>query len=323
MEGEQADTLESLRQWTVAELRRKQPVFEQRIAAGFIRECHGDLHLGNLLFWNDEFLAFDAIEFNEDLRRIDTMNEVAFLVMDLDDRGYTAWARALLNAYLEITADYGGLSVLRLSMVYRALVRAKVSLIQQLQGSVGDRTRLGDEGWAYVEHAMRYAHPGQPRLTITHGLSGSGKTTGARNFIQLHGGILLRSDIIRQRFPVEVHEQPALNEGRYTAAMTARTYQRLEELSRSILTEGFSVVVDATFLRRDQRDLFRELAHQLKVPFQILEFDAPVDELRQRISNRTGDASEATLEVLESQLSNLEPIAADEPRDSSTATRTP
>lgn len=311
--------VESLLQWTRDEFERRRDVFCRRKAGGFVRECHGDMHLGNMAADNGGVLIFDCIEFNPELRWIDVMDEVAFTVMDLEDRGRPDFAMRFLDGYLSHSGDYAGLEVLPFYLVYRALVRAKVAMLRLGQLSAGKECSAAvAECSEYLNLARQYSRPAHPRLSITHGVSGSGKTTGSQSFLEEHHAIRIRSDVERKRLlgigPTE-RTAEADKEHAYSAETTAQTYARLLEHSRNALRAGFSVVADATFLRRKDRDRFHQLASELNVPFQILDFQADVETLRERVTRRGrsgNDASEADLSVLEQQLATEDPLADDE-----------
>ncbi len=336
--------LRELADWSRKQHRRLTETFTSRRREGFIRECHGDLHLGNVVLWGGRVTPFDCIEFNPGFRWIDVMNEVAFVVMDLDDHARPDFGWRFLNAYLERTGDYAGLRVLPFYLVYRAVVRAKVDALRLQQAGLTGREqqRLATEWHGYLDLAQHYAasinttvptevpntssrstsspnrvsHP--PCLTITHGLSGSGKTTGTERMIEQPGAIRLRSDVERKRLFGVGASQPrtaAVGEDLYSPAANERTYDRLAELAEDVIRAGFSVIVDATFLKRAQRRRFQQLAADLGVPFQILAFDADENTLRERIQQRQAegrDASEATVEVLERQLHTREPLTEEE-----------
>jgi len=201
--GDSSDVpqLERLRSWTDREGKRLAPVFAERRHDGFVRECHGDLHLGNIALIGGDPTPFDCIEFNADLRWIDVMSEVAFLVMDLADHRLPGQAFRCLNAYCEATGDYAGLAVLRFYMVYRAMVRAKIACIrvQQPGGAAEAKTEIEAEYRGYFHLAERLAHRGATALVLTHGLSGSGKTTVAGVLAERFGAIRIRSDVERKR----------------------------------------------------------------------------------------------------------------------------
>ncbi len=287
-----------------------------------MRECHGDLHLNNIAFFEHDLTIFDCIEFNEEMRWIDVMSEIAFVVMDLRDRGRPDLSYRFLNAYLEITGDYEGLRVLRFYLVYRAMVRATVCGLRAAQLEPGDAkaSALG-ECRSYLNIAKQYAQPPRPAIIITHGLSGSGKTTRSQWLLEVIGAVRIRTDMERKRqFGVATGTlgHSGIDSGIYAPEATRETYLRVLELARSATTAGWKTIVDATFLRRWERRLFRDLASDQGVPFVIVTFVADETTLRERIVRRLRDqhdASDADLAVLEHQLETQEPLAPDELRD--------
>ncbi|RPH93365.1 MAG: aminoglycoside phosphotransferase [Lysobacterales bacterium] len=308
--------LRALQLWTEHEFKLQREAFSIRKSGHFVRECHGDLHLGNIAVLDGKPVPFDCIEFNEDLRWIDVMSEVAFLVMDLEDRNRGDLAWRFLNRYLETTGDYAGLRVLRFYLVYRALVRAKIHLLRSRQPRLrrNEKSRLAHAFSTYLRLAERYVAPGKAGLIITHGLSGCGKTTATQPLLELLGAIRLRSDLERKR----THNLSPLassgaepGTGIYSREASDALYRRLGEMAGEVLRAGYSVVVDATFLRRAERDAFRAIAEQLDAPFLILNIHAPLEMLRTRITERKArkdDASEADLAVLKLQIAALEPL---------------
>lgn len=277
--------------------------FARRRAQGFVRECHGDLHLGNIVLLDDEPVPFDCIEFNPALRWIDVMDEVAFSVMDLLHRDHADLAWRLLNAYLEASGDYGGLPVLRFYLAYRAAVRAKVCAIRAAQADIPKR-EVKEELAAcrsYLALARRCLEQYSPALIITHGLPGSGKTTFSQMALQRLGAIRIRSDVERKRlYGLGMLESSRANAGDiYSQEATRRTYARLRELAGELLAAGHAVIVDAAFLKREERESFRELARSESVPFAIAALYAKDEALRERIRQRRNDASEADVAVLE------------------------
>ena len=298
--------------------------FEARRARGFVRECHGDLHLGNVAWVAGAALPFDGIEFNAQLRWIDVMSEIAFLLMDLHWRRLPHLAWRFLSAYLERSGDYGGLALLDDYLVYRAMVRAKIAAIRAGQDGVEPAARETARR-DYAEHlalAQRLTQPRRPALLLMHGFSGAGKSAVAGSLVEAGGMLRLRSDVERKRLSglaAEAASGSDLNAGLYREDMTRRTYAELGRLARLVLDAGWPLVVDATCLRRWQRDLFRELAAERGVPFLIVDCHAAAEVLRQRVgarATRDGDASEADLAVLEQQLANLsedDALHAEEP----------
>jgi len=315
--------LQRLQAWTEREGARLATVFTERRRAGFVRECHGDLHLGNIALIGDDPTPFDCIEFNADLRWIDVMSEVAFLVMDLADHRLPGLAMRFLNAYLEETGDYPGLAVLRYYMVYRAMVRAKVACIRAHQSGLagGARTAMENEYRGYFHLAEHLARRGRIALTLTQGLSGSGKTTVAGMLAERLGAIRVRSDVERKRLfglPVAARTGSAVGGGIYDPDATRRTYARLADLARVVLDAGWPVIVDATFLRDAERAAFRSLGRELSAPVIMVSCTAPDSELRRRILAREqarSDASEAGLAVLALQRDASEPPSRQELRD--------
>ena len=250
------------------------------------------------------------------MRWIDVMSEVAFLAMDLADRRRPDLAWRFLNRYLEATGDHAGLAVLRFYVVYRALVRAKVHLLRSRQPGLlrTERLRLGRACREYVRLAGRFSGSEPGALILAHGVSGCGKTTATQPLIETLGAVRLRSDLERKRLhglaPLAASGS-AVAGGLYTAKASAATYRRLAELARSILGAGYHVVVDATFLKRTEREAFRALAAEAGAPFVILDFHAPQEVLRARMAQRSAradDASEAGPAVLEHQLATREPL---------------
>ncbi len=300
----EAPRLAALRRWTAAEFARREATFAARKAAGFVRECHGDLHLGNLVLLERGVVPFDAIEFNDDFRWIDVASEIAFLWMDLVDRGHPGLACWWLNEWLVWSGDFAALAVMRFYAVYRAVVRAKVAALQGKPAEAGE----------YLALAERLGVLPRLSLTITFGLSGSGKTTASSALLLADrdaSTVRLRSDVERKRL-YGFAPDAASGGTIYGLDATARTYGRLEDLARAALADGFAVIADAAFLKREERDRFRRLAADCGVPFAILACEAPADELRRRLRARTGDASEADVAVLEKQLAWAEPLTEEE-----------
>jgi len=307
-DGQLVPQLSRLQQWTQTQYECLASTLAQRRIDGYVRECHGDLHRGNIAVRDGEPLIFDCIEFNPALRWIDTASELAFLLMDLMHVGETAQARRLLNGYLMHSGDYGLLAVLRFYLVYRAMVRAKVTAIGAAQHHHADACQ-DDALRGYVHRALVCSRPLMaPRIVLVCGLSGSGKTSLAAALAERLPLIHIRSDVERKRLfalaPLaRTRAQPG--GGIYSADASARTYARLLSLARQCVQAGYGVLVDATFLAREQRRPFRALAAELGCAFDCLALDAPREVLRRRVAARYSlgkDASEADQRVLEHQL---------------------
>ncbi|MET0167693.1 MAG: AAA family ATPase, partial [Vicinamibacterales bacterium] len=286
----QAEVMElaALAAWAEREHAACTAAMARRRRQGFVRECHGDLHLGNIAFVEGKLTIFDCIEFNEEMRWIDVMSEVAFAAMDLRDRGRPDLAHRFLNAYLEITRDYDGLSVLRFYLVYRAMVRAKISRLRAHQLGAGDAQAAAlAEYRGYLNIAGDCSQPSRPAIVITHGLAGSGKTTLSQALLEMIGAVRIRTDVERKRLhglPATTRDRAGIEAGLYTPEATRETYSQALQWTRCATTAGFRVIVDATFLKRWQRRLFRDLAHELGVPFIIVDFVADEATLRERIA---------------------------------------
>lgn len=318
--------VEAVGRWMAAEGERLKEHFIARKQHGFVRECHGDLHLENLVLLDGEVLAFDCLEFRDELRWIDVMADVAFVTMDLTNRGQSSLAHRLTNAYLEAANDVTGLHVLRFYQAYRALVRAEVLAIRLRNASPrserADTDALKRAANNYLKLAERYTWAPCPVLIITHGVSGSGKTTVTQPLLEELGAVRLRSDVERRRAESAIavsnsRSEPAARESRYSHAARQAVYDYLRMSAEQILQAGFSAIVDATFLQRAQRASFRELAAELQVPFVILACETSPAQLQTRVHERLAagrDPSEATPAVVEQQLRECEPLTPDEQR---------
>ena len=315
--------LAAVERWTRAASERLWPQLAERKAGGWIRECHGDLHLGNLVLTDtDQITIFDCIEFNDDLRWIDVINDLAFLLMDLRFHGAGGFAQRLLNAYLEYGGDFSGVALLSYYQVYRAMVRVKINAIQASQDH---HTPEPDCATAralchdYLRLALALTQEPTPFLLITHGVSGSGKSRRTGQLLEIFPGtIRLRSDVERKRLfglgPLD-DSGSTLGRGLYTPDASARTYQRLHDLADGLLAASHPVLVDATFMKRAHRQPFRDLAARHDVPFILLDCIADPETLRARVVTRRArgdDAAEANIDVLERQLRHDEPPAIDE-----------
>ena len=302
--------VDRLQAWCERELRRLDNVLAERKRARFVRECHGDMHLGNMFLEGDAITIFDCIEFNESLRWIDVMSEVAFCTMDLADRGRFDFAWRFLNAVLEWSGDYEGLRVFPLYFTYRALVRAKVARIRWNQAGLraDEKSRTSVALAKYLQLAAQALERRPQFLAITHGLSGSGKTLGTQAILEQCGAVRLRSDVERKRLaglsPLASTGSEVAG-GLYAPAFSRRTFARLADLATAVIESGLPVILDATFLRRSDREQFRALSESLAVPFVILDFPTDEATCRERIRQRSreqSDASEATEPVLDRQL---------------------
>ncbi len=311
-----AGEISPLRSRAREEGERLRGVFAARKRSGFVRECHGDLHLGNVALLPSGPVVFDALEFDESLRFTDVMSDAAFLAMDLSGHGRADLSRRFLDRYLSAGGDYAGLAVHRYHAAYRALVRALVASIRSEQ----EGELAGAFVARYAAVARRALESAPIELAIMHGLSGSGKSTLSEEIVEKEGAIRIRSDVERKRLfglGPTARTDDGLDRGIYSREATAKTFDRLALLAETILGAGFTAVVDAAFLRRAERDRFRALAERTGARFSIVHAEAPIDVLRERIRARAAaarDASDASLAVLERQRETAEPLAEDEKR---------
>ena len=313
------DEFRFLQEWTERELEEHETTLWQRFDDGFVRDCHGDLHLGNLVRLPSGITTFDCIEFNPDLRNTDVFADVGFLAMDLTEKGHPELAAHFLNRYLERSGDYEGAVLLDLYFVYRCLVRAKVAAIRSRERDEDDE-RAADiaEARDYSAMARRQATKGEPVLVVMHGLSGSGKTWLSERLMAALPAIRVRSDIERKRlFGLDetADSESGIGTGIYSPSASTETYERLFTLADSLLAEGHNVILDAAFLKKKQRVSARSVASSLGVESVLVSAEAPADVLRSRIEERAtlkDEASEADIAVLEHQLASAAPISRNE-----------
>jgi len=295
-------------------------IFEQRHADGRVRECHGDLHLGNIVLLRGKPVPFDGVEFNPELRWIDVINDIAFLYMDLLFHKQPQLAARFLNAWLEQTGDYAGTAVLRFYCAYRAMVRAKVGAIRASQPGLSKRVRAQEMGACrnHIALASQCLARQHPVLIITHGLPGSGKTSFAQAALEQLQAVRIRSDVERKRmFGLTAQEDShsTVEGGIYRTQATTRTYARLLELAQQLLAAGHAVIVDAAFLKHEERRQFHVLAERMRIPFAIASLQVEKQLLRTRIMQRQSqgnDASEAGLAVLEKLDQVQQPLQPEE-----------
>jgi hypothetical protein len=315
-----SELLLALERWIGEVHDRAGLLIQARRDSGRVRECHGDLHCRNVVRWEGELTPFDGIEFDPALRFVDVANDLAFLTMDLDERGRTDLRHAVLQAWVESLGDFGGLPLLPYFEAYRALVRAKVAALRALQERAASPERAKECAGAgrYLEWAVARTRRPRPALVLTCGLSGSGKTWMARALAPRLRALHVRSDVERKRLaglgPLEDSRSP-LDGGIYTPEFTERTYARLRQCAEDALRGGESVIVDAAFLKRDERRRMRELASAMSTPMTILHCVSPPEVLRARVAHRAEsgrDASEAGVAILERQPGFWEEFADEE-----------
>jgi len=309
--------LDNLEEWTRTTFERQRELIASRRAKGLVRECHGDLHLANITVFEDQVTVFDCIEFNEPFRWIDVINDLAFLLMDLESRKEPELANLVLNTYLEYRGDFEGLSLLPLYKAYRALVRGKIALFTMGNPGLGedDKAKLMQSYRNYAQLADDCEAIPNQYLLATTGLSASGKTCVSAAMAQKLDLIRLRSDVERKRLhglaPL-ADSKSGLGSDLYSPEATQKTYQSLADHASELLANGLSVIIDAACLKHEERALFAGIAEDQGVPFLLVHCEAPEALRRQWVRERKGDASEATEELLDAQQSWFEPLSAEE-----------
>ena len=283
-----------------------EPLLLRRGGQALVRRCHGDLHLRNIVLIDGEPVLFDAIEFDEEIATSDILYDLAFLLMDLCERSLNADANRLLNRYLSLSDDESlqieGLAALPLFLSLRAAIRAKV--IAALHRLDPTKPGLRDDALAYFDAAVRFLAPAAPCLIAIGGLSGTGKTTLAAMLAprigRAPGALHLRSDIERKRL-FAVGEMERLPADAYRPEMSTSVYGRLYDLAERALFAGQAVIVDATHQQPEERAAVAAVAARAGAPFFGLWLEAPMEIMRQRVSARRGDASDATEAVVAMQ----------------------
>ena len=295
--------LRSLATATRAAFERVKPLLNDRERAGLVRRCHGDLHLGNIVLIDGKPVLFDAIEFDDRIATGDVFYDLAFLLMDLTERGFPEAANIVLNRYLTDTQrlyDFDALAALPLFMSVRAAIRAKVTAARRRQGDA--RAELTQRAHAYAAVAQKLLVPAKPRLVAIGGLSGTGKSLLARALATAlppsPGAVVLRSDVERKLL-FGVAETERLPEIAYAADATARVYASLVEKTRRATAAGHSAIVDGVFAQSAERAAIEKAAGNAE--FQGLFLTASLETRLARIGTRTGDASDADAKIARMQ----------------------
>jgi aminoglycoside phosphotransferase family enzyme/predicted kinase len=314
-----ASLLQNLRDWTDTQLKELKGTIRHRFDDGYFRECHGDLHLGNLVRLEDGITAFDCIEFNEDLRSIDVIADIAFLVMDLVANHRIDLAIHFLNRYLECTGDYDGMRVFNLYFAYRCLVRAKIAVIRSSERQDPDDAQADlNEAHDYCKMARQQSTVATSLLVAMYGFSGSGKTWVASRLMSALPAIRVRSDLERKRlFGLEetADSHSGLATGIYSDAASENVYEKLGEIAEALLSSGHNVILDASFIKYGEREVARNVAERTGSDFVLLQVVAGEAVLRNRIRAREElheDASEADTQVLALQSKHFESLRPEE-----------
>ena len=286
--------------------RKLTPLMQQRKLEGHVRECHGDLHLSNITLYNAERRLFDCIEFNLQFRWIDTISDLAFLLMDLEANGEFRWANRCLNRYLEISGDYQALPLLNFYKAYRSMVRAKVAVL----GDMHDMASLR----RYLRLTDYYVRKPKPTLFLMHGVSGSGKSHLSQQLVDTTDTIRIRSDVERKRLFRELSLRGEKLE-LYSPKMNAHTFNLLFDTSSKLLHNGYSVIVDATFIRQRTRQSYIDLAKKRGIPIRIISCQCEQKLIEARLKRREiegNDASDADISVMQEQQQHEQPLTPEE-----------
>lgn len=313
--------LRQLAEWTHYTQKQLYQTLVSRKQEGYIKSCHGDMHLDNITLLNGEPTLFDGIEFNDQFRWIDVMNDLAFLLIDLDHRQQLKMKRQIRSLYLNETGDYTGLKVLKFYQTYRAMVRSKITALRyhQLDPNSYEALDCWETSLQYLKQAEQYAYDiPEPKIILMQGVAGSGKSYYARQLLTFVDGIIISSDIERKRLygidplhRVSEDEKMAL----YSSEMNQKTYAKLYELTELIVKQGYSVIVDATFLKFQHREVFMELGEKLNASCKLVSIEPDIEIIRQNIETRietNRDPSDADLTIMQRQASNIEPPSPEE-----------
>lgn len=298
--------IDRLRGASHAELGRHAALLDQRRRTGHVRRCHGDLHLGNICLIDGRPTLFDCIEFSDLISCIDVLYDLAFLLMDLRHRGLARQCGLVLNRYLDLTGDDGGVPALPLFMSLRAGVRAHVTATAAARDQAADarRQKLA-EARSYFDFAVDMLVPKPPRLLAVGGLSGTGKSSVAAALAgELGigaGARVLRSDVVRKQLFGKPPEERLPGKA-YAKGVTAKVYATLESRAAALLAAGHSVIIDAVCARPEERAAFAELARRSGAGFAGIWLEAPPETLVARLAARSRDASDATADIVRQQL---------------------
>jgi hypothetical protein len=302
-----------IRDYTNSFIAQNAPLFRRRVAQGRIRDCHGDLHAAHICFC-DDICIYDCIEFNDRFRYGDVASEVAFLAMDLDHYGRADLSRCLVQSYVARSQDEELMALLNFYKCYRAYVRGKVESFKLDDPYIGqeEKQRTEDIAASYFDLAHAYTWS-KPALFITVGLVGTGKTTLSQALARRLGLVVISSDVTRKRLagiPLTEHRLEEFDRGIYSAEFTRRTYDQIFDEARAILSQGGSVVLDASFIKRAERLRAKSLAEETGADFIILECVLDEESVRRYLARRwqQGSVSDGRWEVYLEQRERFDPV---------------
>jgi uncharacterized protein len=312
-----ARQFKNIQDYTYRLLEEKSEVFSQRISGNHIRDTHGDLHSAHICFTRS-ISIYDCIEFNDRFRFNDIIAEIAFLAMDLDHYGRADLSGAFIDSYIRLSGDSQIKELLKFYKCYRAYVRGKVSCFKLDDPYVPEEEKLRtlESSRQYFELAESYTRS-RPVLFITTGLVGSGKTTLAQALARRTGATVISSDIVRKQLasvPAGEHRFAEMDSGIYSPEFSRRTYDSLFSSARDILNQGDSVILDASFIKSEERRRAKQIAEEAKADFFIVECLLDQENTRQRIAQRLkqGSVSDGRMEIYEPQKKKFEPVSETE-----------
>jgi hypothetical protein len=276
---------------------------------GLVRRCHGDAHLRNIVLIDGTPVLFDAVEFSDAIATGDVLYDLAFLLMDLWERGQPRAANRVFNRYLDksrLDTHPEGLAALPFYLMMRAAIRSKIAASAALtQSDETEKQQQQNQAKAYFRYALAFLEPSRPGLVAIGGLSGTGKTTLAYDIApgigRAPGARVLRTDVMRKRL-LDIPETDKAPPEAYTKEASQRVYHALDDTIQGVLAAGHSAIFDAVFAAKNERSRIEDIARRVEAGFTGLWLTAPADILKERVGQRAGDASDATTEVVDIQL---------------------
>jgi aminoglycoside phosphotransferase family enzyme/predicted kinase len=307
------DSYRNIKEYTDRFVEQNTPLFNRRIKESRIRDCHGDLHAAHICF-TDSICIYDCIEFNDRFRYCDIASEMAFLAMDLDHYGRADLSRALIKAYAAESGDKGLLKLLGFYKCYRAYVRGKVEGFKLDDPYIAEdeKEKTLEVAASYFDLARAYTRA-KPALFITVGLVGTGKSTMAKELARRLGLAVIASDVTRKQLagvPLNEHRFEGFTGGIYSAELSRKTYDEMFAAAKEILSEGGSVVLDASFIRAGERLKAKRLAEEAGADFYIIECTLDEANIKKRLDKRLkeGSVSDGRWDIYRPQKEAFEPV---------------